>query len=353
MFISVTLRKISSRELLLLKQLDIKYVDLSLNIFPHYQKDLPIFFQKFDFEKEKRNILKIIKVLNERGVLINSFNGPPIRDALFGKPCGEKQVNDFCNFIKILGEKQIPLVSIKLSVRGFGPAEIPGRYVKKQGREYKMGAFSLELMKKELEKRNMNSLWSHHFREKLTFKDFFSNCLKVLKEIIPFAEEHNVKLVWHPEDPPVEDNRLLPGFSTLEKINKLLNSVSSPNFGIIFCTGTLYESGLDIYKLIDLFGKKGKIFHVHFRNVKGNLLNATGYEEVALDDGDMNMLDILKSLKKIGYDGAINPDHVPIFINNEHIERHGTAYALDDPNALPGFLYSIGYIKALMSAVEL
>jgi mannonate dehydratase len=350
--VSLTLRKVTDRELFLLEQLNVKYVDLSLDVFPHHQRDLPNFFQKFNFEREKENILKTIRALKERKMQVNSSNGPPVRDALFGKVDGERQVNDFCKFVKFLGENDIPIASIGLGVRGFGPADVPGRYVKEQKRGYRMGAFSLKLMKEQLEKAGIISPWSHHFRERLSFEELFSNCVKVLEEIVPVAEEYNVKLAWHPDDPPVEDSRLLPGFTSVEKINMLLEKVNNPNFGLLFCVGTRYESGEDIYKQIEYFGKKKRIFHVHFRNVRGNLLKNEGYEEVALDDGDMNMIEVLKSLKKTGYEGAINPDHVPIFSNENNVEQHGTAWALDDPKALLGFMYSVGYMRGLLSALS-
>ena len=51
---------------------------------------------------------------------------------------------------------------------------------------------------------------------------------------------------------------------------------------------------------------------VHFRNVRASVATAQGYEEVALDDGDMNMFKILQELQRVGFDGCINPDHMPI-----------------------------------------
>jgi len=57
---------------------------------------------------------------------------------------------------------------------------------------------------------------------------------------------------------------------------------------------------VDIYDQIRLFGRRGKIFHVHFRNVRGTIPSAGEYEEVALDDGDMDMFQILKTLKDVG-----------------------------------------------------
>ena len=73
---------------------------------------------------------------------------------------------------------------------------------------------------------------------------------------------------------------------------------------------------------------------------RGSLATARGFEEVLLDDGDMNMFKILLELKKVGFDGCLNPDHIP--------RMEG-----DEPNSAPiiGLSYSIGYIKALLAAL--
>ena len=66
--------------------------------------------------------------------------------------------------------------------------------------------------------------------------------------------------------------------------------------------------------------------------------HASGYEEVHLDDGDMNMFKILQALDKVGFDGCINPDHIfPI---------EG-----DGPGVSQGAAYAVGYIKALLAAL--
>jgi mannonate dehydratase len=146
-----------------------------------------------------------------------------------------------------------------------------------------------------------------------------------------------VKLAIHTDDPPVPDEEgLLPGITTPEQIWRLLDAVPSPNSGILFCTGTRYESGVDIYEQIKAFGPR--IFHVHFRNVKGTLPLDGGYDEVMLDDGDMRMLDVIKALERVGYEGALNPDHDAI-LAGDTIKR----------NAARAF--SVGYIRALLSAL--
>ena len=86
------------------------------------------------------------------------------------------------------------------------------------------------------------------------------------------------------------------------------------------------------------YGRKGRIFMVHLRNVRGSLATAGGFEETLLDDGDMNMAKILLELDRVGFDGCINPDHIPALEGDEGALTRGLAY-------------SVGYIKALFAAL--
>ena len=88
---------------------------------------------------------------------------------------------------------------------------------------------------------------------------------------------------------------------------------------------------------INHYGRKGRIFMVHFRNVRGSLATARGFEEVLLDDGDMNMFKILLELQRVGFDGCLNPDHIPPLEG-------------DAPGRSLGLAYSVGYPKALLAA---
>ena len=103
--------------------------------------------------------------------------------------------------------------------------------------------------------------------------------------------------------------------------------------------GTRYESGVNIYDDIRAFGRRGKIFHVHFRNVRGQIPTHGGYEEVALHDGDMNMFRVLLTLKSVGYDGGLQIDHLPSYSGDNAFQGIASAYA-------------VGYVKALLAALE-
>ena len=63
------------------------------------------------------------------------------------------------------------------------------------------------------------------------------------------------------------------------------------------CLGSIQEmqeDGLEDY--LDKYSKDNRIGYIHFRNVIGKVPN---YIEAFVDDGDINMVNVIKILKKI------------------------------------------------------
>ena len=118
-----------------------------------------------------------------------------------------------------------------------------------------------------------------------------------------------------------------------------VNRVSLPSFTAGFTKAEAGRSAL-VLDEINNYGRKGRIFEAHFRNVRASLPSAGGFEEVLLDDGDMNMFKILLALDQVGFDGCLNADHYPTL--------EGDDGSLGNPQA-PS--YSVGYIKALLAAL--
>lgn len=150
----------------------------------------------------------------------------------------------------------------------------------------------------------------------------------------PIAEDYGIRLAVHPSDTPNVDTPLGSlGF------HRVIDAFPSPMVGYVYCIGTRAEAGGSALVLdeINHYGRKGKIFMVHMRNVRGSLATAGAFEETLLDDGDLNLFIILLELKKIGFSGCINPDHIPTLPG-------------DTANKTAGWAYSIGYLKALFAA---
>jgi mannonate dehydratase len=164
-----------------------------------------------------------------------------------------------------------------------------------------------------------------------------------LKRVVPVAEEHKVRLCCHPHDPGLPPGKSYRGvrrvLGTVEGLKRFVETVPSPYHGLNFCQGTVSEMlekpGRDVYDVIRWFGSRGKIFNVHFRNIKGGRGN---FQETFPDDGDVDMPRALRVYKEVGYDGMIMPDHVP------HMDG--------DAGGAQAFAFAFGYIQALIQVVN-
>jgi mannonate dehydratase len=163
-----------------------------------------------------------------------------------------------------------------------------------------------------------------------------------LKRVLPVAEEYKVRLACHPHDPGMPQDKGYRGVQTVlgsvDGLKHFIGLSSSKYHGLNFCQGTVAEMlknpGAEIFDVIRYFGSRGKIFNVHFRNIRGGFLD---FQETFIDDGDVDMLRAMRVYKEVGYDGMIMPDHVPRIS--------------EDPRGLQAFAFTFGYIKALIAAV--
>ena len=167
--------------------------------------------------------------------------------------------------------------------------------------------------------------------------EIWANYEYFIKKAAPVAEEEGVHIGIHPDDPPVPELAGIPRciFSSFDGYKRALEIADSPNVGICLCVGCWLEGGTlmgkDVLETIDYFGRKKKIFKVHFRNVDQPLPH---FVESFLDDGYADMYKILKALKKVDFNGVFIADHIPRMVNNS-----GTAF-------------SVGYMKGLLERVH-
>jgi mannonate dehydratase len=92
--------------------------------------------------------------------------------------------------------------------------------------------------------------------------------------------------------------------------------------------------GEALVPVIEEFAATGRIFMVHFRNIRGGYLD---FEEVFPDEGDVDMLAALHAYQRGGYAGPLCPDHVPVSDEDPERER------------FMGF--ALGYTRGLLQAV--
>src|SRR5262249_17875607 len=135
------------------------------------------------------------------------------------------------------------------------------------------------------------------------------------KRCVPAAETARVRLGLHPDDPPVDRFwGAAQGLNSAAGLERYLNIVPSPYNGIKLCQGTLQEAGIDVPAFIRRFGKSGKIVDVELRGVRGRIPK---YAETFMDDGDLDLAEVLRALNEVGFRGVIEVAHVPKFPGDE------------------------------------
>lgn len=145
---------------------------------------------------------------------------------------------------------------------------------------------------------------------KITEEDLWDNLKYFLERVIKTAEKVKVKMAIHPDDPPWSIFGLPRIITSKENLERFCHLADSPYNGITLCSGSLGVTRKnDIPDMIRHFGKMGRIHFAHCRNV---LITEEGsFEESAhlSSAGSLDMCEIMKAYKEIGFDGPMRPDH--------------------------------------------
>jgi mannonate dehydratase len=270
-----------------------------------------------DFKRMKQHV-------EERGLELAVLHNGTLPKNLIttGKEGREKQAEAWINIVRGIGEAGVPLTATTFQPIGhFRSAATEGRG------GVKLSTFRLHELEEDPGK--YADRWT-------TEEQLWENISWFYSRLIPVAEDAGVRVDLHPDDPPIPDP--LGGAarisSSIENYHKIFDLVESPANAMLFCQGCVHEMGTNVVDAIRSVGGRGKIGHVHFRNIVGT---PTDFQEVFIDEGDQDMLEAMQTYKEIGFRGPFMMDHTPRF-PEPFDSWHGHAYAN-------------GYIKALIQMV--
>jgi mannonate dehydratase len=242
----------------------------------------------------------------------------------WGLPGRDEQLDDYCKTITNVGKAGIPILHYNFhAIRVWRTS----RHTRARG-----GALVTSYDHALMENAPIVG------PKELTEDELWENYEYFLRRIIPAAEAVDLKMALHPDDPPISP---IAGtaclFVNMESFQRALDIVPSPSNGLLFCQGCFTEMlGQNVFDAIRHFGRQGKIFYVHFRNVVGTMPH---FREAFIDEGDINMFEAMKVWQEVGFDGPMIPDHLPKIVGDSDYAHRARAHA-------------IGYMKALMTAVK-
>jgi mannonate dehydratase len=272
---------------------------------------------------------RLKKFVEEHGLelhVLHSHNVPRDR-IVHGLPGRDEQIEVWRRVLRAIGAAGVP--NTAYTFQGIGHFRTPPTV----GRgDVRYSTFDMAEYRKN----------PPHYPDKAIAADrLWEHLTYFYERIMPVAEEAGVRIALHPDDPPIPvplggADRIV---VSLENYQRIFDLVPSPSNGMLFCQGCVAEMGEDVQRAIRYIGERDKIVFVHFRNIRGRTRDTEDYrfQEVFLDEGDVDMVEAMKTYRDIGYTGAIMMDHTPT------IQHPLGAWA--------GRAYANGYIRALIQAV--
>jgi mannonate dehydratase len=246
------------------------------------------------------------------------------RRAILGRPGADEDIALVQESIRAAGRAGIPIVEYNwYALRAMGGYyEEPGRGGSRLAAHDYERSRSLPVLD-DVGTHNATDLWARYER--------------FLTAVVPVAEQANVRLAVHPNDPPPPRYRGTDQIlGSVDGLKRVCEIVKSPANGITLDVGVTREMGYDVIDTIKWFGGRDQINHVHFRNVLMQVPRER-YVETFIDAGDNDMLACLRALHATGYPRLVHPDHVPILPS--------------DTGRRAGFGYAVGQIKAMLRQV--
>lgn len=276
---------------------------------------------------EFMDLVNLRTTIENYGLRLEALENVPVKfynQAMLGLSARDEQIENYQETIRNMGRAGIPILGYHWMPNSVWRTSrtTPGR----GGAQ--VTSFDLDLVR--------DAPLSHGrvFTEDAMWKNYEY----FMKAVLPVAEQAGVKLALHPDDPPVESlggvARLFRSFEGFKR--GVIDIAPSDNHGLDFCMGCWSEMGKGVIEPIQYFASRGKILYVHFRDVQGAVPK---FQECFIGEGNVDVVDAMRTLKNAGFTGFMIDDHVPHMVDDTDWGHRGRAHAT-------------GYIQGLLNAVN-
>ncbi len=266
-------------------------------------------------------ILELKEMIEKHNLKLSVIESVPVHeDIKLGLPTRDKYIENYKTTLRNLGKAGIPVVCYNF---------MPVFDWTRSSLDYRLEDGSTALIYEEDVVAKMDPLkgelslpgWdSSYKKEELhelfeQYKDvdeekLWENLEYFIKKIMPVAEESDVKMAIHPDDPPWGIFGLPRIITNKESLERVISIYDSPYNGLCMCSGSLgADPNNDFPEMLRYFGKKGRVNFVHARNIKH--IGPRSFQESAhvSSYGSIDMYEVIRALKDFNYTGPIRPDH--------------------------------------------
>ena len=287
--------------------------------------------------EELRALRRAVEAEGLKLEAIENFDPAHWHDVLLDGPKKSQQLENVKTIIRNLGTAGIPIMGYNFSLAG-----VCGRTT---GPYARGGAMSVGMEGPPDEPMPNGMVWNMVYDSSvpkgyvppITHAKLWRRFDNFLREILPVAEDANVRLALHPDDPPMPTMRGQPRLVYQPHLyQKVVDLNPSPANAFEFCVGTLAEmTEGDLYEAVNTYSGQGRLAYVHLRNVRGK---EPFYKETFIDEGDVDIVRVLKILKRNSFNGVVIPDHTP------QMSCAAPWHA--------GMAYALAYMRAALQVIE-
>lgn len=270
---------------------------------------------------EKEAIAALKREVEDAGLRIAGIESVNIHDAIkTGAPERDKYIDNYITTLERLGQAGVHLVCYNFMpvfdwTRSSLAMELPD------------GSNCLAYADEEVSKMDLSKgtkglpgwstgydagelQWLMDAYKELDAEGLWTNLERFLKKVVPAAQEADVKMGIHPDDPPWPIFGLPRIICDEASIDRLLKIADVPHNGLSLCTGSLGVSpDNDIPKMVRKYSAAGRIHFAHVRNVA--VSGRHGFNETAhpTECGSLDIAEIVRAYAETGFRGVMRPDH--------------------------------------------
>ena len=269
--------------------------------------------------------------LTAGNMMIAGFN-----NCIYGRAgaARDQEIEDFKSSVRAAGKVGLPVIEYNW----YAHRAIEGYYYEEGRGGAGLTAFNINKVEKlpTVPEEGMHSS-----------EELWKNITYFLQAVIPTCEQSNVRLALHPNDPPIAMTRGSGQImASVEGWKKLITVVNSPANGITYECGVSREMEADPVEVAKYFGTRDRINHCHYRNPVVRVPN-NDYTETFIDQGENNMLAVMRQLIKVNYTRMIYPEHERAL---DYDRDAGIRNQYPGGGGYTGMVFDIAYARAMFQA---